>query len=654
MSEMLQGPLFERSLVAMTDAGLRIEDEEISAAFDRKSLSPSLVSSVVDENACMARMLASSFVVDRLVTPPVDTDASRGSMFHKVMEEFFSLPPEERTNEGMNQAFRDVLASDKFRDLGGIPDARDWLVRAVRGYFKMGSKPDRVRVAELDVGHGARPGLEVFVKGQIGAASRPTLGFVDRVTVDPRDGKSLVVEDYKGLALDTPIPTPFGWSTMGSLRVGDFVLGTTGACRVTVKSSVHYGRPCFRVGTADGGALVADNVHLWYVALVPPGGFGGGVVEYAVVSTERMAEFVRAGYLVLVPSPDPWEPKATVSGGAVNSVSGGSVDGGRSVGFYYGMSLGLMDSGNLDRYIQAHGSAGGEFSMIEVADRALAGTMDNIFTIPASVRQDIIDGIIHVSTVEAPADAPAGLAGFRWLRFNESPDGPKAISTILLDLMYLSGMSPMRMFDRSLDDGRGVTEIVVRDDLYAHPLGMEPGRCMDAGLDGGWREITVVEAVDSVPTQCIQVDSPDSLYLAGRAMITTHNTGKVKRWKPNTKGDKGLAEQRQQTIYSMLLEQHGFEVSAARLIYPVYGEIVNVNKNDEWLRNRVVEDIERADVLMKACRDENLFEYSPSFLCAWCPLAKLCPVADIKGGKCQVAFQKQPEPEQLLAGIKVR
>ena len=154
------------------------------------------------------------------------------------------------------------------------------------------------------------------------------------------------------------------------------------------------------------------------------------------------------------------------------------------------------------------------------------------------------------------------------MRFNESPDGPKAISTILLDLMYLSGMSPMRMFDRSLDDGRGVTEIVVRDDLYAHPLGMEPGRCMDDGLDGGWREITVVEAVDSVPTQCIQVDSPDSLYLAGRTMITTHNTGKVKRWKPNTKGDKGLAEQRQQTIYSMLLEQHGYEVSAARLIYP--------------------------------------------------------------------------------------
>jgi phage terminase large subunit GpA-like protein len=38
------------------------------------------------------------------------------------------------------------------------------------------------------------------------------------------------------------------------------------------------------------------------------------------------------------------------------------------------------------------------------------------------------------------------------------------------------------------------------------------------------RRIVAVEPVDSVPVRCIQVDSPNQLYLAGRAMIPTHNT----------------------------------------------------------------------------------------------------------------------------------
>ncbi len=41
------------------------------------------------------------------------------------------------------------------------------------------------------------------------------------------------------------------------------------------------------------------------------------------------------------------------------------------------------------------------------------------------------------------------------------------------------------------------------------------------------RRIVAVEPVDSVPVRCIQVDSPNRLYLAGRTMIPTHNTEMV-------------------------------------------------------------------------------------------------------------------------------
>ena len=41
------------------------------------------------------------------------------------------------------------------------------------------------------------------------------------------------------------------------------------------------------------------------------------------------------------------------------------------------------------------------------------------------------------------------------------------------------------------------------------------------------RTIASVTPVASVPTQCVQVDSSDSLYLCGSAMIPTHNTGRA-------------------------------------------------------------------------------------------------------------------------------
>src|SRR5690606_15857985 len=68
----------------------------------------------------------------------------------------------------------------------------------------------------------------------------------------------------KALALDTPIPTPSGWTTMGSLKVGDEVFDESGKrCKVTHAFDVLYNRPCYRVRFDDGSEIVADAEHLW-------------------------------------------------------------------------------------------------------------------------------------------------------------------------------------------------------------------------------------------------------------------------------------------------------------------------------------------------------------------------------------------------------
>jgi deoxycytidine triphosphate deaminase len=70
----------------------------------------------------------------------------------------------------------------------------------------------------------------------------------------------------KALALDTPIPTPGGWKTMGTIAVGDHVFGPDGARIVVVgQSGVMTGRDCCEVRFSDGTTVVCDSGHLWEV-----------------------------------------------------------------------------------------------------------------------------------------------------------------------------------------------------------------------------------------------------------------------------------------------------------------------------------------------------------------------------------------------------
>src|SRR5205814_1822200 len=68
----------------------------------------------------------------------------------------------------------------------------------------------------------------------------------------------------KALALDTPLPTPSGWTTMAEVQVGDFVLGSDGRpTKVVAATDVMTDRPCYSVHFSDGSILVADEQHQW-------------------------------------------------------------------------------------------------------------------------------------------------------------------------------------------------------------------------------------------------------------------------------------------------------------------------------------------------------------------------------------------------------
>jgi replicative DNA helicase len=93
--------------------------------------------------------------------------------------------------------------------------------------------------ADLDIlTNGLHPGQMIVI------AARPAVG--------------------KALALDTPLPTPTGWTTMGEVQVGEYLIGADGnPARVVAATGVMHGRPCYEVEFDDGTVITADAEHQW-------------------------------------------------------------------------------------------------------------------------------------------------------------------------------------------------------------------------------------------------------------------------------------------------------------------------------------------------------------------------------------------------------
>jgi replicative DNA helicase len=91
---------------------------------------------------------------------------------------------------------------------------------------------------------------------------------LDRLTSGFQNSNLIIVAARpavgKALALDTPLPTPTGWTTMGDVAVGDQLIDVDGKpTTVVAATEVMHGRPCYEVEFSDGTVIVADMQHQW-------------------------------------------------------------------------------------------------------------------------------------------------------------------------------------------------------------------------------------------------------------------------------------------------------------------------------------------------------------------------------------------------------
>ena len=108
------------------------------------------------------------------------------------------------------------------------------------------------------------------IGGRSGGLSGVPTGFIDldNLTNGLHPGQLIVIAGRPGLgkalALDTALPTPTGWTTMGEVSVGTLLMGADGRpTRVVAATVVMVERPCYEVTFSDGTTIVADAEHQW-------------------------------------------------------------------------------------------------------------------------------------------------------------------------------------------------------------------------------------------------------------------------------------------------------------------------------------------------------------------------------------------------------
>jgi hypothetical protein len=110
------------------------------------------------------------------------------------------------------------------------------------------------------------------------------------------------------LSLSTPLPTPNGWTTMGDVQTGDWLLNENGMpVPVAGTSPVFLHRKCYRIQFDSGESIIADADHKWSVE-ERVGRVAAGIQWIDKIVTTKQLEtnkhFIHAANLFQLPEAD--------------------------------------------------------------------------------------------------------------------------------------------------------------------------------------------------------------------------------------------------------------------------------------------------------------------------------------------------------------
>jgi deoxycytidine triphosphate deaminase len=348
----------------------------------------------------------------------------------------------------------------------------------------------------------------------------------------------------KALALDTPVPTPVGWRTMGSLGPGDLVFDHTGfPTAVVAVTAPMLNRPCREIVFSDGARVIADAAHQWVT--VDKNGRRYGRLRSAVRTTDELARSLRvrgewnhhvplagpAQYASRLDLPIPpytlgaWLGDGTTTKAEITNVDAEVLEQVSGDGFAvrrlpYGNHLYRIGEAGHSR----DADTGRYMRNLSLSSRLRdLGLMDGKYVprpyLEAGVSQRLalLQGLMDT---DGFVDDVAGRCEFT--STNER------LADAVVELAASLGFRPLESIGRAtlngVDHGPKY-RVKFTPDRPVFRLARKLARQKASGSRfHRLRAIIGVREVPSVPVRCIQVASPSGQFLVSRSFIPTHNS----------------------------------------------------------------------------------------------------------------------------------
>jgi hypothetical protein len=443
--------------------------------------------------------------------PYVQTPAAAwGDLAHSHLEQYLKAG-------GEHQIPGVVPGYEAFGPMNAYQRFADWVLNRAA---KRGGTVLAERSAAVDLNHNP-----VAYKSK----TRWIGGKIDVTILYPQECAAEVF-DWKGLAIDTPLPTPDGWTTMGAVQVGGTLFDRTGApCRVVGKSAVKN-IECYRVVFDDRSSVVCDMEHLWVltdatVKQVTSLARGDRVPLAAAVRCDKATHSLDPYVLGLwladgkhtsgeITKPDPfvWDEIQRRGFSVSHDYSERAGDGKTRVHTVLGLRTRL-------RRLQVLGQKHVPASYLWSDEQT---------------RLDLLRGIMD-------GDGHANLLRNQVVLSTTSKAYAEQVCQLALSLGQRATVQSIRTtgFGKTVDAWNAVwgpigvnpfltPKKAAKVDAMLARVGEKQPHAGAAKGPRVYRRVRSVERVPTVPTQCIKVDSPDSTFLCTEWFIPTHNTGKVK------------------------------------------------------------------------------------------------------------------------------
>ena len=390
-----------------------------------------------------------------------------------------------------------------------VDDVVDRAQQAIYDVTEQRTTEDYIRLEEL-----LQPTLDEIesISSRDGTMAGVPTGFadLDRLTNGLHPGQLIIVAARpavgKALALDTPLPTPDGWTTMGEVAVGDLVLGADGRpTRVVAATDVMTARPCYEVEFSDGTVIVADAQHQW-------------LTSTAVRTTEQIAATIeRAG-------------TAGVLNHAVPLTAALDLDDREllvppyAVGAFLaaGQSAAVACDPEIVMRIEAAGYVGGSYDALleALGERSMDHIPSPYLRASERQRRELLAGLLDVIGDPAASGA-VEVASPSW-RFLAD------VRELVLSLGYHCGIASLAQVGGTAhgQPTQYVAAFSTDDQVFRleRKALLHKEHAARGVQPAAVRFITAARWVASVPVRCIEVDNADHLYLASRSMIPTHNS----------------------------------------------------------------------------------------------------------------------------------